>query len=489
MSAIKFKHSISFKIIMILLACTTGVTSIFGYFYYVMTRDRITRELDIKAGRILDRLSYSLIRPMWDFAESQIDILIDIEIRDELVSSVIIKEKNGEFYRGKTRSASGAIKTLTAGEKYKKGYITLTRTIKKDDFPLGSIELEITDLPLRQSLVWLVQTTATQFFILSLIIIAVIYYSFERIVTAPIKKILKTVNEVEEGNLSSTEPSYISKDELGLFAGALNRMVAGLRGLMKELAQKNKELESIVYVASHDLRSPIINLLGFSQCMEENCAELRTIIDSEKLPPEVVEKIKFYIDTEIPKNLQYIKVSGAKMDSLINGLLRVSRIGRAALNPVDIDMNELIQNIVLSINFQLEQIGASVTVGKIPSCSGEPEQICQVFSNLIDNAIKYRDVKKTLQLSISGEERDGEVVYAVADNGIGIQTDHQEKIWELFHRLHPKGPVSGEGLGLTLARRIISRHNGRIWVESEPEKGSTFFISLPAVQKKSMTCK
>ena len=181
----------------------------------------------------------------------------------------------------------------------------------------------------------------------------------------------------------------------------------------------------------------------------------------------------------IPTALRFIAASATKMDALINGLLRLSRVGRAALNPGPLEMNQMIAAILTTHAFQLEKAAAHMQVDDLPGCWGDAGQINQVFSNLLDNAIKYRDPVRPLRIHISGEQQGDQAIYVIADSGIGIPPDHQDQIWEIFHRLDPDGATPGEGLGLTLTRRIVERQSGRIWVESEAGIGSKFFVALP----------
>ena len=248
-----------------------------------------------------------------------------------------------------------------------------------------------------------------------------------------------------------------------------------LKFLAAELAAKNKELETVVYVVSHDLRSPLLNVQGFGNALVRACGQLK-----EKLKAVENPDVKRLFDTDIPRALHFIEAGVTKMDMLLSGFLRFSRLGRVVLQIQSIPMNKLVTGAAQALKFQTEEAGADVTVGDLPNCKGDPTLIGQVFSNLIDNALKYRAKDRPCHISITGRIENGQAIYCVEDNGIGIATEHQPKVFELFHRLDPK-KTQGEGLGLSIAQRALERQQGRIWLESSPDVGTRFFISLPAV--------
>jgi PAS domain S-box-containing protein len=253
--------------------------------------------------------------------------------------------------------------------------------------------------------------------------------------------------------------------------------------LLRELDRKNNELESIVYAASHDLRSPLLNVMGFGKLLQSASQDLHQKIEALNLPPEKLQEFQGLLEKRIPQALHFITTSASKMDVLINGLLRLSRLGRAALFIEDLNMNQLFQSVLDAMHFQIEKAEAKVIMEDLPACKADAAQINQVFTNLLDNALKYRDPVRPLQITISSQPYGQHIVYTIEDNGLGIAQEHQEKIWDLFHRLDPTGAVPGEGLGLTLVVRILDRNNGRVWVESQPGKGSKFYVALPASQR------
>ena len=251
------------------------------------------------------------------------------------------------------------------------------------------------------------------------------------------------------------------------------------RELLKaDLAEKTKELEQIIYTTSHDLRSPLVNIQGFTRELEESYKKLHAVLNSEAVPPKLKRRLASALDGDFPLAFQHILASSARMESLLSGLLKLSRMGRANLDIEKLDMSKLISEVISSLEFQIRETGATVEIGELPPCCGDETQIYQVFSNLLGNALKFLDPKRRGVIIISGKKEKEQVVYCIKDNGIGIAEKDKDAIFEIFLKLNPDDK-RGEGLGLTIVRKILDRHGGKVLVESEPGKGSKFYVSLP----------
>lgn len=250
--------------------------------------------------------------------------------------------------------------------------------------------------------------------------------------------------------------------------------VTAITRMKNAMIEKNRELENYLYVASHDLRSPLVNIQGFSARLKAQTDDIRAGIHSTD--PATAKTLS----EGIPKTLDFIFTNVAKMDRLINGLLQISRTGRIAMTVRRQNMNRLVRSVVDSFSYQIEQLHAVVTVGDLADCYGDENLLNQLFSNVIGNSLKYFDPSRPLIIVIASRVKLARVVYSVADNGIGISEKHREKIWDVFYRVDWSGSVSGDGIGLSVVKRVIDKHRGKVWLESEEGRGSTFFIELPS---------
>ena len=269
----------------------------------------------------------------------------------------------------------------------------------------------------------------------------------------------------------------VERDE----GGAVVRMIGthvditALKKAQQAALAKNKELEQLIYVASHDLRSPLVNVDGYGRELEYAVAEIVQEVEcGDPATGNLVATLKRLVP-DMSASLAHVRSGTRQMEGLLKGLLKLSRLGRAALAIQRLDMDGLVGRVASSMEYQIRKAGAAVAIGPLPACRGDETQVTQVFANLLGNALKYLDAGT---ITIRGEAGGGRSTYWVEDNGAGIPEDKREKIFELFFRLDP-GRTEGEGLGLTIVKQALERMDGEIEVESEVGKGSRFRVVLP----------
>ena len=260
---------------------------------------------------------------------------------------------------------------------------------------------------------------------------------------------------------------------------ALKILNHDLADMARNLGMKNREMESMLYVTSHDLKAPLVNILGFSK-------ELATSLDDfkenmRKAHHEMDEQARSILETEVPSCLQYIQNGVTRMERLLNGLLKLFRIGRAPLERQPMSLNGLLQELQNELHYQLREFSVQLTLDDLPDCMGDENQLAQVFQNLVTNAIKYRDPERPLVIAIRGRKVNSDVEIEIEDNGRGIRENEKERIFQLFYRAANSKGIPGEGLGLTIVQRIVEQHAGQLRVESTAGKGTTFIIRLPGV--------
>lgn len=252
-----------------------------------------------------------------------------------------------------------------------------------------------------------------------------------------------------------------------------------LSKLANQLNIKNQELERVIYIASHDLRSPLVTIAGFDNELQKSCEQLKDLIDSETLDAEKKSSIHLLLDESIPESLKFIHAGVQSSEMLIDGLLQVSRAGTSPFKIEPINMNKLIKNVIESHHFQAKESDVEIKIDTLPDCLGDVAKTSQVFSNLISNALKYLSPDRPGKISVTGHSQDERSIYCVEDNGVGIPSDHRARVFRIFHRVNPKSSATGEGLGLAIVSRILEGQQGEIWLESEADVGSKFYVSLP----------
>jgi signal transduction histidine kinase len=262
-------------------------------------------------------------------------------------------------------------------------------------------------------------------------------------------------------------------DELDAIAVGLNTLAEELKAAQEaealahkrleekatELEISNKELEAFTYSVSHDLRSPLRAIHGYTKILLD---EYSTQFDES--------------GTDMMKSVMR---NAKKMGQLIDDLLAFSRTGRKELQKQTVNMNELAESVLKEVKASSPDYEkAKVTLEKLPPAYADYSLLNQVYINLISNALKYSARKPDPQITIGALERNNGVVYYISDNGVGFDMQYYDKLFGVFQRLHSAEEFEGTGVGLALIKRIISRHGGKIWAESKPDKGATFYFTL-----------
>jgi len=246
-----------------------------------------------------------------------------------------------------------------------------------------------------------------------------------------------------------------------------------------ELAKKNEEVEAFVYIVSHDLRAPLVNLQGFSAELTRSCRELQEQLAQANLSPPVQEALRPLLVEDIPASLRFISASTTKFQRLIDALLALSRYGRQPYVAFPVDVRALVETTLDSLQQSIVRSETKVVLGDLPGAKGDATAIGQVFSNLIINALNYLEPGRAGLLEIGGQIEGQMVQYWVKDNGSGMPAAARGRLFQVFQRFHPER-AQGEGMGLAIVKRVVERHGGKIAAESEEGVGTTFRLTLPA---------
>ncbi|WP_458761121.1 sensor histidine kinase [Afipia sp. TerB] len=260
-----------------------------------------------------------------------------------------------------------------------------------------------------------------------------------------------------------------------------------------DLREANEEIQRFAYIVSHDLRSPLVNIMGFTSELDELRSDIfgriarysRAAAALPEPPPatgdedEALSEEDKRLSQEFSESLDFIKSSIGKMDRLIGAILNLTREGRREFNPVKIDTRELVESIISATAHQIVEAEAKIRVEPLPDLVTDRLALEQIFSNLIENALKYLKPGVPGDIAISGRNKLGFVIFDITDNGRGIDPKDHQRIFDLFRRAGTQDKP-GQGIGLAHVRALVRRMGGTINVSSELDKGSTFTIALPA---------
>lgn len=269
---------------------------------------------------------------------------------------------------------------------------------------------------------------------------------------------------------------------------SLQTRAAELASVNETLRQETQDNEMFIYSVSHDLRSPLVNMQGFSKELQVSCDELRATVVGANLPADEHKRLAHVLDGDVQESLRFVRSSVTRAAAIIEALLRISRAGRLEYQWQRVSVGRLVARAVDALQSRIEARHAEVVVRELPTAWGDPSAIEQLFGQLLSNAINFLDPARPGHIEIGaldgGHDESPQSsaprtrTYFVRDNGLGIPAAYMSKVFRAFQRLH--GDVAqGDGVGLALVRRTVERHGGRVWVESAEGAGSTFFVTLP----------
>jgi len=393
------------------------------------------------------------------------------------------------FSKGEHTKSPEAIRE---GYIFSNGHLHLFKPIVLDGDTIGMVFLQ-SDLEKLYSQLRCHGGIAAVVMVLSSLVAYLLSSMLQSVISKPILYLAQTMKTVSNEKNYAIRVEKQSHDELGVLNGGFNEMLAQIQDrdtallraqaelekraqdLQKELterkraeeelkqktdelARSNKELEQFAYVASHDLREPLRMVTGYVKLLARRY--------KEKLDADADDFINFAVD------------GATRMQRLIDDLLIYSRVNTRGkeFEPTDCEMilGQCLNNLQVAIG----ERGAVITHDPLPTVMADHLQLSQLFQNLIANAIKFHG-SEAPRVHISAKQRNDEWVLSVNDNGIGIAPEHAERIFIMFQRLHGRGDYAGTGIGLAICKKIVERHGGRIWVESELGKGSTFYFTIP----------
>ena len=493
-------RSIRYKLIMVVLAATASALLVAGTAMVIYDLQAYqhswVNDLNTQA-EILGRSSAPALA--FNDPKSAREYLVLLKARPEIAAAAIYNAK-GKLFASYSRpnSPESAIPALPEfeGSRVSGNAIVLYKRIVENNEILGTVYLRGDYRLLGRLTDYLGILGAV--LALSLLVAFLMSTWLQKAVTRPVLEITEIARQVMEKRDFSLRVRKTTQDEIGYLVDAINDLLAEvgrrqealeasnltlgremaerarvedqLRELNIELERRvdartaqleaaNKELESFSYSVSHDLRAPVRAIIGFSRMLSE----------------EHIQQL----NAEAQRLLGIVQNEAHRMGALIDDLLAFSRMGRQAMQMYDVDMTQLARSTYEGLMAQQATNNVDFQLGALPRARGDRSLLGQVWVNLIANALKFSGKQAKPRIEVSAISDETEHVYFVRDNGVGFDPRYQSKLYGVFQRLHDAADFPGTGVGLALVQRIVTRHGGRVWADSKPHEGATFYFTLP----------
>jgi signal transduction histidine kinase len=479
--------SIASIVTLALVSVITLLLGIAGFIAYRSYSAARWNELHKNHRTLADQLAAGFASPLWNFDRPTLLKIAESAFRDETVTGlVVMNSDDGSIVHARVREGESGSVAVGQSPAAEEGLVE-ARSILFEGEVIGFVKVMATGRFVEAELRSILGRFVALILGLDLAVILGLTVLFRRIVLRPLQSIEHYAVAVSSGHrgdpsplegplrgeLSRVSASIVSmvgqldarfdalergRAELKQAYGDLARTNTELRQTGSELARSNGELQEFAYVASHDLQEPLRAVAGCVQLLQQRY--------QGKLDPKADELIGHAVDGAV------------RMQTLIEDLLTLSRVGTHARAPVPSDFLKIHDAALSNLSAAIRDSGAVVTHDDFPTVMGDPTQLTQLLQNLLSNAIKYRGPRKP-EIHVGVRRQDGGWRFEVRDNGIGIESQYFERIFRLFQRLHTRREYPGTGIGLAVCKKIVDRHGGRIWVESEVGRGSSFFFTIP----------
>ncbi|MBI4523504.1 MAG: HAMP domain-containing protein [Deltaproteobacteria bacterium] len=439
-------------VVTLVLACAAFIT-----YELIMFRRSMVRDATVQAEIIGANITAALVFNDRKAAE---ETLVALRAEPNIIAAYVYGGDGGAFasYRRAGVRDDLTIRPVQA-DKHRFGTegLVLCRSIILHEEKVGRICLR-SDLQAIYSRLTLYAGIVLVVLFVTILIAFLLSSRLQQVISEPLLHLSQTARRVSVEKDYAVRAVKDTGDEVGDLIDAFNEMLDQIQEWGKDLSRSNAELEQFAYVASHDLQEPLRMVASFTQLLAKRY--------KGRLDADADEIIGFAVDGVV------------RMQALIKDLLAYSRVGTRSKAFEPADCSAIVDRAIADLRVAVEESGATVTRDLLPTVMADVTQMEQLFQNLVGNAIKFHNQKPPL-VHVSAKQNTKEWVFSVRDNGIGIDPRYAERIFVIFQRLHGKTEYPGTGIGLAICKKIVERHGGRIWVESQAGKGSTFFFTVP----------